>query len=113
AAVYGRLGYTFKDRYLLNLTGRRDGSSRFGPGKRFGNFGAIGAAWIYSEEKWVREHLKFMSFGKLRASYGSTGNDQIGNYKYFDLYQINPTLYNGQSGLVPHALYNPDYSWEK
>ncbi|WP_268225211.1 SusC/RagA family TonB-linked outer membrane protein [Sinomicrobium oceani] len=107
-AVFGRLGLNWNQKYFLNLTGRRDGSSRFGPGKRWANFGAIGAAWIFSEENWVREHLKFLSFGKLRGSYGTTGNDQIGDYGYLDAYEA--TVAPG--GLYPTALANPDYSWE-
>ncbi|MGS2763794.1 SusC/RagA family TonB-linked outer membrane protein [Sinomicrobium sp. M5D2P9] len=107
-AVFGRLGLNWNQKYYLNLTGRRDGSSRFGPGKRWANFGAIGAAWIFSEEKWVRKHLEFLSFGKLRGSYGTTGNDQIGDYGYLNAYEA--TVAPG--GLFPTSLANPDYSWE-
>lgn len=107
-AVFGRLGLNWKQKYYINLTGRRDGSSRFGPGKQWANFGAIGAAWIFTEEKWVREHFNFLSFGKLRGSYGTTGNDQIGDYGYLDVYEA--TVAPG--GLYPTALANPDYSWE-
>ncbi|WP_161554529.1 SusC/RagA family TonB-linked outer membrane protein [Sinomicrobium soli] len=112
AALFGRVGYTFKNKYLLNLTGRRDGSSRFGPGKRFGNFGAIGAAYIFSDETFIREKLSFISFGKLRGSYGTTGNDQIGNYKYLDLYTLS-IPFMGNMTLIPNGLYNPDFRWEK
>ena len=106
-ALFARIGLNWDHKYLLNLTGRRDGSSRFGPGKRFANFGAIGAAWIFTEEGFM-DHLDFLSFGKLRASYGSTGNDQIGDYGYLDAYEATP----GAGGLYPVALANPDYSWE-
>src|SRR5690606_38854564 len=78
-AVFGRVNYTWKKKYILNLTGRRDGSSRFGPGNRFANFGAVGAAWIFSGESWMKA-LPFLSFGKLRGSYGVSGNDQISEY---------------------------------
>jgi len=107
AAIFGRLAYNWQKRYYLNLTGRRDGSSRFGPGKQFANFGAVGAAWIFSEENFM-DPLKFLSFGKLRASYGSTGNDQIGDYGYLDAYEAT----SGPGGLYPVGLANPDYSWE-
>jgi len=107
-AVFGRLGFKWQEKYFLNLTGRRDGSSRFGPGKRFANFGAIGAAWIFSEESLIRNKLSWLSFGKLRGSYGTTGNDQIGDYGYLDAYEV--TM--GPSGLYPTQLFNPDYSWE-
>ncbi len=111
-AVYARLNYIWKEKYIVNLTGRRDGSSRFGPGKRFANFGAIGAAWIFSKEKFS-ENLYWLSFGKLRASFGTTGNDQIGDYQYLNTYSITGGNYNGYIGLNPSRLYNPYYAWEK
>lgn len=111
-ALFGRIGYTYKDRFLLNLTGRRDGSSRFGPGERFGNFGAVGAAWIFSDEPWIKNHVPVISFGKVRASYGTTGNDQIGNYRYLDLYGFSTLNYQNATSLSPNALFNSDYQWE-
>src|SRR5213075_1679611 len=77
-AVFGRINYNYDQKYIINLTGRRDGSSRFGPDKQFANFGAIGTAWLFSKEKFIKHALPFLSFGKIRASYGSSGNDQIG-----------------------------------
>jgi TonB-linked SusC/RagA family outer membrane protein len=109
-AFFGRLGLTYKDRYLINLTGRRDGSSRFGPGNRFGNFGAIGTAWIFSNEDFLANSL--LSLGKLRASIGTTGNDQIGDYQYYNAYKVNFNTYQGSATLAPAALYNPDFGWE-
>lgn len=111
-ALYGRVGYSYMDKYLVNLTGRRDGSSRFGPGKKYGNFGAIGAAWIFSEEAGMKDALPFLSFGKLRASYGLTGNDQIGDYMYYNLYSVGYDRYQGAVALNPEALLNPDFQWE-
>ena len=107
-AVFARLGYNWKHTYFLNLTGRRDGSSRFGPDKRFANFGAVGAAWIFTKASFFQEHAPWLSFGKLRASYGTTGNDQIGDYRYLDAYLATP----GPGGLYPTQLSNPDFSWE-
>ncbi|WP_027375702.1 SusC/RagA family TonB-linked outer membrane protein [Kaistella palustris] len=112
AAVFGRVNYRYNGRYLLNLTGRRDGSSRFGPNNRFADFGAVGAAWIFSEENFVKD-LKWLSTGKLRGSYGLTGSDHIGDYQYHDTYTVSNMIYNGVTGLVPSRLFNPDYSWEK
>ncbi|UAB84851.1 SusC/RagA family TonB-linked outer membrane protein [Zunongwangia sp. SCSIO 43204] len=106
-AIYTRLGLQFRKRYLLNLTGRRDGSSRFGPNKRFANFGAIGGAWIFSEEN-LLNNLSWLSFGKLRGSYGITGSDQIQDYGYLDTYSATPA----PGGLYPTQLVNPEYSWE-
>jgi TonB-linked SusC/RagA family outer membrane protein len=111
-AVFGRIGYVWKDRYLLNLTARRDGSSRFGPDRQFGNFGAIGLAWIFSEEKFIRQARPLLSFGKLRGSYGTTGSDQIGNYGYASTYSASSTSYRGQPILNTTALANPDFAWE-
>ncbi len=113
AAVFGRVGYDWQGKYLLNLSSRRDGSSRFGAGKQFANFGAIGAAWIFSEEEWIENTLSFLSFGKLRGSVGVTGNDKITNYQYLDTWMVTTSPYNGVAGLYPNKLYNPDYRWEK
>lgn len=111
SAVFGRVNYSLYDRYIINLSGRRDGSSRFGPGKQFANFGAVGIAWIFSETKWIRQHFKILNYGKLRASYGSAGNDQIGNYQYLSTWS-NTVIYQGTAGLRPTRLYNPAYQWE-
>ncbi|WP_426278588.1 SusC/RagA family TonB-linked outer membrane protein [Chryseobacterium sp. S-02] len=110
-AVYARLNYGYNKRYFLNLTGRRDGSSRFGSERRYANFGAIGAAWIFSEEKLLKDR-SWLSFGKLRTSYGIAGNDQIGDYQYYDTYQSTGGSYGGNSGLVPQRLYNKNFGWE-
>jgi TonB-linked SusC/RagA family outer membrane protein len=111
-AIFGRIGYNWEDKYLVNLTGRRDGSSRFGPGEQFGNFGALGAGWIFSKEKFIQNNRSFLSLGKLRASYGTTGNDQIGDYKYLSTYSSYQYPYQGLSGLYPTQLTNPNYGWE-
>ena len=108
SAVFGRIGYNWKKKYIINLTGRRDGSSRFGPGKRIANFGAVGAAWILSEERFFKNTFPSLSFGKIRGNYGTTGNDQIGDYGYLDAYEST----TGPEGLYPSQLANPDYSWE-
>jgi len=111
-AIFGRLNYNLADKYFVNLTARRDGSSRFGPGKQFADFGAIGTAWVFSEEKFIKENLSFLNFGKLRASYGVTGNDQISNYGYLQLWNSNGT-YQGSSTLSPTTQApNSDFAWE-
>ena len=111
-SVFGRLSYVWDDKYILNGTLRRDGSSRFGEGKRFGDFWAIGGGWIFSGESFIEQALPALSFGKLRASYGTTGNDQIGDYKYLETYTATAYPYMGVSGLAPNRLPNPNYSWE-
>jgi TonB-linked SusC/RagA family outer membrane protein len=110
-AVFGRINYNLKDRYIINATGRRDGSSRFGPGNQFSFFGAIGAAWLFSNEDFIRNSIPFLSFGKLRGSYGTTGNDQIGDYQYLDTYQSSGN-YQSKIGMAPARLSNPDFRWE-
>ncbi|MBB5436607.1 TonB-linked SusC/RagA family outer membrane protein [Pedobacter sp. AK017] len=111
-AAFGRLNYNLANKYFLNLTARRDGSSKFGPGRQFANFGALGAGWIFSDEKLFKEKLSFLSFGKLRASYGVTGNDQIPNYGFLQLWS-NGTVYDNTSTLVPNTVApNDEFSWE-
>ncbi|MCK7553741.1 SusC/RagA family TonB-linked outer membrane protein [Chitinophaga sedimenti] len=112
SALYARVGYNYKERYILNLTGRRDGSSRFGPENTFGNFGALGAAWIISKEEFFQKKLSFISLLKLRGSVGKTGNDQLPNYAYLSTYESNSLSYNGVPVLVPKGLTNPFYGWE-
>lgn len=111
-AVFGRINYAFREKYIVNLTGRRDGSSRFAPGRQFGNFGAAGVAWNFNRENWMKQ-LPFISFGKLRGSYGITGNDQIGDYRYLNTYTpTNTFTYLGGSGLLPTRVFNNSYGWE-
>ena len=110
-AVFARINYNYDGRYIINVTGRRDGSSRFGPGKQFANFWAVGAAWVFSEEKFLQDN-SILSFGKLRTSYGTTGNDQIGDYQFLDTYVSSGNTYNGTIGLQPIRLFNPEFGWE-
>ena len=117
SALYSRIGYNYDDKYLLNLTGRRDGSSRFGPGRQFGNFWSVGGAWLFTKESFFPKN-ELLNFGKLRASYGITGNDQLGDYKYLSAYSSNGTpstgnSYQGVSGLTPIQHTNPNYGWEE
>lgn len=111
-ALFFRLNYNLQGKYLFNLTARRDGSSRFGPGKRFGNFGAAGLAWLFGKEKFISEALPFLSFGKLRSSYGTSGSDQIGDYQFLNTYTTVSQNYQGIIGLKPTRLFNADFSWE-
>lgn len=112
AALFARVNYSLNSRYYFNLTGRRDASSRFGPGKQFANFGALGIGWIFSDEKLIKDHLPFLSYGKLRSSYGITGNDQISDYGFIQLFNIIGN-YQGKSTLITSRIANPDYAWER
>lgn len=110
-AVFGKVNYDWNEKYLFNGTFRRDGSSRFGPKNRFGNFGAIGLGWVFSKENFVEDNLRFLSFGKLRASYGTTGNDQISNYMYLPLYSP-ATAYLNNPSMNIGTLPNEYIKWE-
>lgn len=110
-ALFGRFNFKWLGKYIFDLTGNRDGSSRFGPGRQFGNFGSAGAAWLFNEEAFVKDNLQFISYGKLRGSFGITGNDNVGNYQYLSRWAPTTYSYDGSIGYVPQNLYNPDFSW--
>ncbi|CAL1519755.1 SusC/RagA family TonB-linked outer membrane protein [Chitinophaga sp. MM2321] len=114
-AVFGRLNYTWNEKYILNMTGRRDGSSRFGSENQFHDFWSTGFGWVFSSEDFMKKMLPFISFGKLSGSYGTTGNDQIGEYQFLNLY--NPidvgVPYQGIASLRPNGLANPYLQWEE
>jgi len=112
-AVFGRLNYIWASKYLVNATARRDGSSRFGPGRQFGNFGAIGAAWIFSEEPFFKKNVPFISFGKLRGSYGVTGSANIGDYGFLSQWKGTGYSYQGSATLMPSSHYDPNIAWEE
>jgi len=110
-AFFARFNYNWQQRYIINLTARRDGSSRFGPGNQFANFGALGIAWLFSNERFLKDK-SWLSFGKIRSSYGTAGNDQIGDYQFLNTYTTTGINYNGISGLDPSRLFNADFGWE-
>ena len=114
AGLFASVNAAIAQKIFVNLSGRRDGSSRFGPGNRFGNFGSAGAAWVICDDTSNSGNPQLLSFLKLRGGYGITGNDQIGNYNYLDAYTILPAsrAYGGLAGLSRDRLANPYYSWE-
>ncbi len=109
-SYFMRTNYKLLDRYLFGVSGRVDASSRFGANNRYGFFPAVSAGWIISEESFL-QNAATVSFLKLRASYGLTGNAAIGNFTHLGLYDA--PVYGGQGGFVPFQLSNPDLSWEK
>ena len=110
-SYFARANYKFNNRYLLSLSGRIDGSSRFGVDSRYGFFPAVSAGWILSEENFLSSS-NLISFLKLRGSYGLNGNwEGFGNFAHLGLYGA--SKYNNQSGLVPTQLANPDLKFEK
>ncbi|GAA4312537.1 TonB-dependent receptor [Mucilaginibacter gynuensis] len=114
-ALFGRLKYIHDQKYIIEFSGRRDGSSNFGPGNQFGTFGSVGAGWIFSEETPFKEALPFISYGKLSGSYGTTGSDASVGYKFQALYSAfpygNTTPFQGIKQNIPVNLYNPDFRW--
>jgi len=115
-ALFSRINYNFQNKYIINATARRDGSSRFGEKNRLHNFGSLGIAWIFTEEKFLDKSLSTFSFGKLRASYGITGNDQLGDYRFLGLYYstgLDILPYQNTIGLATTSLPNPYLQWEK
>ena len=110
-SLYARATYNYDNKYIVNINARRDGSSRFGPDKQYGNFGSAGAAWIFSDETAVKDHLPWLSFGKLRSSYGVTGGDGLGDYQYLSSFTPAIFKYDNNSVLQLSRGANPDFSW--
>lgn len=113
-ALFSRLNYIWDDKYIVNLSARRDGSSRFGPQSQFHNFISAGLGWVFSEERLFKNDLSALSFGKIRASYGTTGNDQIADYAYMNLYKsVTASVpYQAATSLAATGLPNPYLQWE-
>jgi len=114
SSIFGRVTYNWDGKYIVNGTLRTDGSSRFGSAYPFGTFYSIGGAWIFTNEKFANAALPFLSFGKLKASYGLTGNDQIGDYQYLSTYSTGSGSYSyqGNSTLYVSRIPNPQLKWE-
>ncbi|MBL4653602.1 MAG: TonB-dependent receptor [Flavobacteriales bacterium] len=110
-SYYGRLSYKMNNKYLVNLTARTDASSRFSDQHRYGFFPSISAGWIISDENFMKDN-KVMNYLKLKASYGLTGNDNIGDFTRYGLYSTG-TGYNGGLAIYPVSLANDDLKWEK
>lgn len=110
----GRINYNYKEKYLLSASIRRDGSSRFGKENRWGNFPAISAGWLVNEEKFMKS-LDWLSMFKIRASYGVTGNNNIGNYTQYNVISNSNAVFgsNVASGIRVTNLGNVELGWEK
>jgi TonB-linked SusC/RagA family outer membrane protein len=113
-----RLNYSFKDRYLLEFIYRRDGSLKFPPNSRWGNFPAVLLAWRASEESFWKENLSFIDYFKLRATYGKMGMDPGDPFQYINKYALDAGLSLGVSKDVVTKIYqsvlaNPNITWEK
>jgi TonB-linked SusC/RagA family outer membrane protein len=110
-SYFFRANYKYNDRYLVGFSVRADGSSRFGENHRYGYFPAGSVAWIASEEDFLKSS-ETISLLKLRASYGLTGNAEIGNYSARGLFS-GTGAYGGVAGQIPTRIANPDLTWEK
>lgn len=115
-AYMGRLHYAFKERYILDVTVRRDGSTRFGPGNRWGTFPAVSGKWILSDEKWFESWEWFNTFG-IRAGYGKTGRMPDAEYLHYARYNSNYGSGGGNSyidisTLKPASIRLSNLKWE-
>lgn len=130
-SYFGRLSWNWKERYMVNATVRRDGSSHFARGHRFGTFPSVSAGWNISNESFMEPAAGWLSFLKIRASWGRVGNQNIDNYQYLAPIKVSNTHYffgqvmgpNGQLtdyapvlatnwGAYPSRLGNLDLTWE-
>ncbi len=109
-SYFGRARYNFARRYLFNASARVDGSSRFGADNRYAFFPAASAGWVLSEEEFLKDN-RALSFLKLRASWGQSGNADIGNFPALGLFGAGN--YNANSTLQPSQIANPALTWEK
>ncbi|HVK46691.1 MAG TPA: SusC/RagA family TonB-linked outer membrane protein [Pseudobacter sp.] len=108
-SYFGNIGYDYDKKYFVTLTGRRDGSSRFGANKRFANFWAVGLTWDVAKESFFK--VDVISELKLRGSFGTAGTVPTGLYDNLGTYGLT-TKYNDAPAAVPSRLANPDLTWE-
>ncbi|WP_053972194.1 TonB-dependent receptor [Mangrovimonas sp. ST2L15] len=120
-SYFGRLSYDYKGKLLLNATYRVDGSSRFADGYRWGYFPSFSAGWVVTKEEFLQDKADWLSFFKLRGSWGQVGNQNVDAFQYMSRIQINNTNYifgneEGAAALVPGAypvnLANETLQWE-
>jgi TonB-linked SusC/RagA family outer membrane protein len=110
-SVFANLNYNYDSKYILSAIARYDGSSRFGANYRYGLFPSLRFAWNLDNEKFLAD-ASWINSLRFRASYGITGNDQIGNFDGLGLYGA-AAPYSGQPGITFSQLANPELRWEK
>ncbi len=108
-SYFSRVNFDYMAKYLVTIAGRVDGSSRFGTNSRYGFFPALSVGWVLTKESFLTDNPT-LSFLKLRASYGLTGNAGIGNFRHLGLFGVDS--YNGTSGLIPSQIANANLGWE-
>lgn len=109
-SIFSRANYNYENKYYGSVSYRTDGSSRFGPDKRWGKFWSFGLGWTLSEESFLQDN-SFINYLKLRGSYGETGNASIGTYPWAGLIGFNRE-YDGLPGAGPSQIANPILTWE-
>ncbi len=109
-SVFGKINYSWDNKYLASVTLRRDASSRFHPSHRWGNFWSVGAAWIVTKENFMSGTHGRLDMLKVKASIGSQGNDNIGNFRYTNTYTIENA--NGKVSTVFNAKGSENITWE-
>ncbi|MCG8608362.1 SusC/RagA family TonB-linked outer membrane protein [bacterium] len=109
-SYFSRANYNYAHKYYASASFRRDGSSRFGPDKRWGTFWSFGLGYTLTEESFM-QNTGFLNYLKLRGSYGETGNAEIGNFPWAGLYGFGSD-YDGQPGAAPSQIANPILTWE-
>jgi len=111
----GRVNYNYNDKYLLSALFRVDGSLKFSPSQRWGAFPSISAGWVVSNEEFFKPATDIVNNLKIRGSFASTGNDNIGGWAWLEQYAISGGYYNGgkyNTGLVYNGMSNPNLTWE-
>ena len=120
ASYFGRIDYNYDEKYILQATVRRDGSSNFGSNHKWGIFPSFSAGWNVTNEDFMSERPDWLSNLKLRASWGKNGNERIGQFRYTSLMDGGQNYYFGsgdnsimQYGSSPSKISNPDIKWEE
>lgn len=121
--LVGRITYDYKSKYLLDVNMGYNGSENFAPGRRFGLFPAVSAGWVMSEEPFMKDHVPFIEYLKIRGSYGVVGNDRMGSSRFLYLpdsyftnvggYSFGVNVPQNQLGAAEGKVGNPLVTWEK
>ncbi|WP_343556339.1 TonB-dependent receptor [Sphingobacterium sp.] len=118
-SIYGRVNYAFSDKYLFEFSFRHNGSYNFASGNKYGFFPGVSAGWVFTKEGFAKKAIPFISFGKIRGSWGILGDDNIGAYQYLNLFNIvDPGFFFGSDGVPVLGLTSrtaplTNFTWEK
>ncbi len=116
-SILGRVFYSYKDRYLITATIRRDGSSKFGTNNRHGNYPSVSAGWNIAEEGFIKNNIPWLDQLKIRGGYGVLGNQEIDDYQYSSVVSTGINYPDGNGGLLqgafPTDFSSPDIKWEE